>query len=83
MPTRKGLYPDPSAGMYVLKRFQRNNKTIIGDVMPLGRLRVLLDLIPRFGADADKRLTKETSLEFSLEFWLNKYLEKELFYALK
>jgi hypothetical protein len=69
--------------MYVLKRSRRSNDTIIGDVMPLGRLRALLDLIPRFGADANKRLTKETSLEFSLEFWLNKYFEKELFYALK
>ena len=38
---------------------------------------------PRFGAGADKQLTKETSLEFSLEFWLNKYFNKELLYALK
>jgi hypothetical protein len=69
--------------MYVLKRSRRHDNTTIGDVVPLGQLRVLLDLIPRFGADADRRLTKETSLEFSLEFWLNRYFEKELFYALK
>lgn len=81
--TRKGLYPDPSTGMYVLKRSQRSDRTIMGDVVPLGQVRTLLDLVPRFGADANKQLTKETSLEFSLEFWLNKYFEKELFYALK
>jgi hypothetical protein len=56
---------------------------LIGDVVPLGQLRALLDLVPRFGAAANKRLTKETSLELSLEFWLNKYFKKELFYALK
>ena len=81
--TRKGLYPDPSTGMYVLKRSRRSDGTIMGDVVPLGQLRTLLDIVPRFGADANKQLTKETSLEFSLEFWLNKYFEKELFYALK
>jgi hypothetical protein len=78
--TRK---PDPSTGMYVLKRSRRSNGTTMGDVVPLGQLRTLLDIVPRFGADANKQLTKETSLEFSLEFWLNKYFEKELFYALK
>jgi hypothetical protein len=69
--------------MYVLKRSRRSDGMIIGDIAPLGQLRALLDLIPRFGADASKRLTKETSLEYGLEFWLNKYFEKELFYALK
>jgi hypothetical protein len=50
----------------------------MGDVVPLGQFQN-----PRFGADANKQLTKETSLELSLEFWLNKYFEKDLFYALK
>ena len=79
----RGLYPDPSTGMYVLKRAQRTDVTIMGDVVPLGQVRTLLDLVPRFGADANKQLTKETSLELSREFWLNKYFEKELFYSLK
>ena len=81
--TRKGLYPDPSMGMYVLKHSQQSDGMNMGDVVPLGQIRTLLDLVPRFGADANKQLTKETSLEFCLEFWLNKYFEKELFYALK
>lgn len=81
--TRKGLYPDPSTGMHVLKPSRRSDGMLMGDVVPLGQLRALLDLIPRFGAAANKQLTKETSLELSLEFWLNKYFKKELFYALK
>jgi hypothetical protein len=56
---------------------------LMGNVIPLGQLRALLDLVPHFGAAANKRLTKEMSLELSLEFWLNKYFTKELFYALK
>lgn len=81
--TQRGLYPDPTTGMYVLKRSHRSDGSIMGDVVPLRQVRTLLDLIPRFGPDANKQLTKETSLELCLEFWLNKYFEKELFYALK
>ena len=81
--TQRGFYPDPSTGMYALKHSQRSDETIMGDIVPLRQVRTLLDLVPRFGAEANKRLAKETSLEFSLEFWLNKYLDKELFYALK
>jgi hypothetical protein len=81
--TQRGLYPDPSTGMYVLKRSERSDGTIMGDVVPLRQVRTLLDLVPRFGAEANKQLTKETSLEFSREFRLNKYFDKELFYALK
>ena len=83
MSTRKGLYPDPSTGMYVLKRSQQSDRTVIGDVVPLRQIRTLLDLVPWFGEDANKQLTKETSLELSLEFWLNKCFEKGLFYVLK
>ena len=80
---QRGSYPDPSTGMYVLKRSERSDRTILGNVVPLGRIRTLLNLVPRFGAEANKQLTKETSLEFSREFWLNKYFNKELYYAVK
>ena len=69
--------------MYLLKRALRNHGAIMGDIVPLSQLRTLIDLVPRFGAEADKRLTKETALECGSEFWLNKYFNKELFYALK
>ena len=36
----------------------------------------------RFGTVADSRLTMQTSLMFSTNFWLNKYVDKELFWAL-
>ncbi|KAH9009862.1 hypothetical protein EDB85DRAFT_2162199 [Lactarius pseudohatsudake] len=82
-PAHRGVYPHPSTGMYLLKRARRNDGAIMGDVVPLAQLRALVNLVPRFGEEADKRLTKETALEYSSEFWLNKYFDKELFYALK
>lgn len=82
-PAQRGIYPHPSTGMYLLKRARRNDGAIMGDVVPLAQLRALVNLVPRFGEEADKRLTKETALEYSSEFWLNKYFDKELFYALK
>jgi hypothetical protein len=69
--------------MYLLKHAQRNTGEIMGDVIPLSQLRTLINLVPRFGAEADNQLTKETALEWSSEYWLNKYFDKELFYALK
>ena len=80
---QKGPYPHPSMGMYLLKRSRRTGGAIMGDVVPLVQLRTLIDLVPRFGAQANKQLTRETALEYSTEFWLNKYFDKELFYALK
>jgi hypothetical protein len=73
---------DPITGLYALKRALRADKSYLGDVIPVTRLRSTAQLIPRFGTVADSRLTMQTSLEYSTEFWLNKYEEKEMFWAL-
>jgi hypothetical protein len=78
----QGPHVEPTSGMYILKRAKRHDGTILGDVVPLAHVRALVSLIPRFGKEAEKRLTKESSLEHSLEFQLNKYINKEFFYAL-
>jgi hypothetical protein len=78
----KGPFPDPVTTLYVLKRAKRTDRSRMGGVIPLGQLRTLVELTPRFGCKADPRLTKESSLEYSSEFWLNKYFDKELFRAL-
>lgn len=82
-PNEKGPYPEPSTGMHLLKRARRTDGSIMGDIIPLAQLRTLVDLVPRFGKQANRRLAKETVLEYSSEFWLNKYFEKELFYAFR
>ena len=78
----KGLFPEPSTGLHMLKRSKRSNGKILGDVVPLDRVCALVDLVPCFGDKADTGLTKENSLTYSREFWLNKYFDKELFLAL-
>jgi Plavaka transposase len=80
--TAKGPYPEPSSGLYLLKRAKRSNKAIIGDIIPLDQIRALVDLVPRFGKKANRVLSKENSVEYSIEFWLNKYFTKELFLTL-
>ena len=81
-PSLRGQYPDPSAGMYVLKRALRTNGDPMGDIIPLQQIRALVELTPRFGKQADRRFHSTNSLECGGEYWLDKYFDKELFYAL-
>ncbi|KAF9528315.1 hypothetical protein CPB83DRAFT_767151 [Crepidotus variabilis] len=78
----RGQVPEPNSSMYALKRGKRTNGDTIGDIVPLDQICALADVTPRLGQNADRRLTKETSLAFCSEFWLNKYFDKEFFYAL-
>lgn len=68
--------------MYVLKRATRTDGTPFGGIVPLRQVRTLVNLVPRFGDKAERRLTKTNSFAYSGEFWLNKYFDKEMFYAL-
>jgi hypothetical protein len=73
---------EPSTGMHLLKWAWQSNGSLLGDVIPLGQVRALLNLVPHFGTVADNCLTKETGLKHSSDFWLNKYFDKELFNVL-
>ena len=68
--------------MHVLHRAKRANGEYFGDVIPLNQLRAPVNLVPRFGKTANKRLSSKNSMALSEEFWLNKYWEKDFFYAL-
>jgi len=74
--------PDPFSGMYSLRRSTRSDGSRVGDVLPLSRIRVPVELVPYFGERADPRLTCFNSLEFSTVFFLNKYSDKELYYTI-
>jgi hypothetical protein len=54
----------------------------MGDIIPVSQLRVPVNLIPRFGAAADKHLTPYNSIEHATEFWLNLFWDKNTFFAL-
>jgi hypothetical protein len=73
---------DPIMGLCALKCVLQADKSRLGDVIPVTHLRAAVQLIPHFEAAADSHLTMQTSLEYSTEFWLNKYVEKEMFWAL-
>lgn len=77
-----GPRPDSDTGMYRVRRAWRTNGIVMGDIIPLDQLRAHVELTPQFGKQADRRLTKENSLDYSEEFWLTKYFTKELFFAL-
>lgn len=76
------LIPDPIVGMYTVRRSLRTDSSRIGDIVPLSRLRLPVDLIPLCGKKADTRLTSRNSSEYTSEFLLNKYWDKETFASL-
>ncbi|KAF7319573.1 hypothetical protein HMN09_00296900 [Mycena chlorophos] len=71
---------EASTGQFLLRKAQRADKSRMGGVFAMDHIRTPLELIPRFGAKADGRLTPATSTEYSAEVRLNKYSSKELFW---
>lgn len=78
----RGQYPDPAAGMYIVKKALRANGDPMGDIVPLQQIRSLVELTPQFGKKADRRFQRSNSLQYGNEYWLDKYFDKDLFYAL-
>jgi hypothetical protein len=78
----RGIYPEPNTGLYLLRKSTRANGEWLGDIVPLDQIRALVDLTPRFGSKANRKLTYSSSIAYSREYWLNKYFDKEIFYAL-
>jgi hypothetical protein len=77
-----GPFREPATGMYQLKRARRADGSPMGDVVPLERLRAKVELSPRHGKTADKRLKHETTLDYCQDFHLDHFFNKELFWAL-
>ena len=75
--------PNPSTGMYVLRRALRSDGSRQGHIVPIKFFRAPIMLVPRHGLRADGRYSKENSMECASEFWLNHYFNKELFYSLQ
>jgi hypothetical protein len=73
--------PDPATKMYLLRRATRSDGTRMGDIVSITQIQSYVQLLPRFGKQADVRLTKENCMEYCTEFWLNKYFEKDLYYT--
>ncbi|KAI5981814.1 hypothetical protein EDD15DRAFT_2379006 [Pisolithus albus] len=81
-PSSSSYTTDAAAGMHVLKRTIWSDGARVGKVIPLHHIRSPAHVIPRFGKEANPRLTRHNCYELSNDFWLNKYWNKEFFYAL-
>ena len=77
-----GSFLESATSMFALKQAVRAGGAPLGDIISVSQLHALVDLIPRFGAQADPHLTKQMSFAYSTEFWLNKYFNKQMYYAL-
>jgi len=73
---------DPITQLHLLKRARRSNGSRMGDIIPVSQLRAPVNLVPRFGATADMRLTAYNSMEHASEFWLNHFWDKNTFFSL-
>ncbi|KAJ7889673.1 hypothetical protein B0H13DRAFT_1887943 [Mycena leptocephala] len=78
----RGSFPEPTTGMYQVKRARRAGGSPMGDIVPLKRLRASVELTPRFGKTANKRLTHAITLNYCGEFWPTHWYTKELFWTL-
>ena len=78
--TTHGIYPDPVTGQYIVKQSLRANGSRLGDIIPLAQARIPTPLVPRYGVQADPRLTLGKGLEYGAEFYLDRFFDEELYY---
>ena len=83
IPPTRAPAPDPTTGLYILKRALRTDGSRIGDIIPLSHCRMPIQLVPRFGTKANTNLTSKNSMEQSREFFLNAYFHKDDFQYLR
>ena len=78
-----GIRPDPTTGMYALRRSLRADGSRQGGIIQIKHICKALYIIPRFRPVVDARLTKQNALEHYSEFWLDDYFDKETFFSFR
>lgn len=68
--------------MYPVKRATRANGERMGDIIELSQVRQAVQLLPKMGAKADRRLTCTNSLEACSEYYLNNFSDKEVYFSI-
>jgi len=80
------IIAEPSSngmGLYKLKRARRKDKSRMGDIVPLERIRTDIEVVPAFGKidEAwDSDLTSFNSMKRFTSFYLNHFCDDEVFY---
>ncbi|KAI6014080.1 hypothetical protein PISMIDRAFT_110851 [Pisolithus microcarpus 441] len=74
--------PAPKIEMFVVQRRVRNNGQALGDIIHLDDVHQVVQLVPKFGAQAPPEMTCDNSLEVGREFYVNGFADKEIFHAI-
>jgi len=76
----------PEVGMYTIQRMFVNNpdgrRSHVGTIISLLDVIHAVELIPKYGAVANREVTSETCLELYNEFYLNNFSDKEWHYTI-
>ncbi|KAG6373942.1 hypothetical protein JVT61DRAFT_6105 [Boletus reticuloceps] len=72
---------DPTTHMHILKHKFRSAGIVKGDILPLDHICSYVHIVPKFGKQANSRLTSFNSLHFADTFYLNHYFDKDFFYV--
>lgn len=73
--------PAPNIDMFHVHRHLRSNKTRIAAIIPINKIRQVVDLVPKYGKYAGSHLTSDNSLEGN-DFYVNNFANKENFHAI-
>ncbi|KIK16619.1 hypothetical protein PISMIDRAFT_113019 [Pisolithus microcarpus 441] len=74
--------PAPKIEMFVVQRHIWNNGQALGDIIHLDDVHQVVQLIPKFSAQAPPEMTCDNSLEVGHEFYVNGFADKEIFHAI-
>lgn len=76
--------PADGIDMFILLRHRRGDGRRMGDIVRLDTVIQVVDLIPQFGAMADRSMTCNTSLDSDVTeaFHLNHFASKENFHSI-
>ena len=74
--------PAPRLEMFVVQRRLRSNGRPLGDIIPLDHVQQVVQLVPKFGAQAPINMTSDNCLDVGNEFYVNSFAEKETFHAI-
>jgi hypothetical protein len=76
------ITPAPVTDMFLVQRRIRLNHEPLGDIVPLGSVRQVIELIPKFGREVPSSMNCDNSLQLAREFFVNNFADKETFHAI-
>jgi hypothetical protein len=76
------ITPAPVTDMFLVQCHIQLNHKPLGDIVPLGSVRQVIELIPKFGQEVPSSMNCDNSLQLAHEFFVNNFADKETFHAI-